>query len=522
MKPVADERRRLSALADIRAFANRSDADVSLSHLLDVVATLSSADEAAVFVYDADAGRLVNSRSTLSPHGGRASFALGEGVAGQVAATGRGLVASGEDGARLVATVGTHTPPRNVLCLPLLAGHSLQGVLSLIAEAVLWTEQDLVLLEPFADEAAALLLDRSLRAQLAARTEEIDLLTSMNAISPRFERQQYVLGQLANVIAELVHADACSFVLADSNGEFVLQPGFNVGGGGRAPLAPSLAPSLHAGEVLRSDPAGARVVPFEWLRDPVGSSLLVPFQLETGLALLYVRTQEPLRADAEQALRLAAAQAAHLIDNMHLYRTLQASYLDAVATLAGSIEARDPLTKGHSEAVSRYAVAFGRVLDLDHWTLESLRMSALLHDVGKIAVPDAILLKPGPLSAAEWATMRRHPELGEKIIRPLPISERLRPAVLHHHEHWDGRGYPHQLAGEDIPLIARITSIVDAYQVIVAPRPYKPARPLREALAEITRCAGSQFDPRLARIFCERVAEIDPERATHEVADRAA
>lgn len=134
--------------------------------------------------------------------------------------------------------------------------------------------------------------------------------------------------------------------------------------------------------------------------------------------------------------------------------------------------------------------------DLGH-----LFRGALLHDVGKIAVPDAILRKPGPLTDAEWAEMRRHPTAGHSILRDVPFLQEALPTVLHHHERWDGSGYPAGLAGEDIPLGARIFAVIDTLDAITSDRPYRAARSLEDARQEIRRCAGTQFDPRVVDAF---------------------
>ncbi len=493
----------------------------ALELLFAEAATLSGADEVALFRYDHGSGRLANIQTSLSPHGGRASFALGEGVVGQVAESGAGIVVGDADLAAGVVQFAQGPAPRSLLCLPLLSERGLVGVLSFVSftSAAAWSTHDLPLLTPFAELATLLLDGRRLRHQLHARQEEIELLTSMNTIDPRVERHGWVLGQLANFVAELVRAEACAFVLGDGTGRFVLQPGFNVSGGETGVLPPSLRHDFGEGETFSGDPTKERTLPFTWLRDLGPCEVtLVPFEVDHELALLYVRnpTGARLEANEQSALQLAARQAAHLISNMRLYKSLQGSYFEAVASLATAIEAKDAGTKGHSEAVSQLAVVFGRSLNLDPFTLDSLRMSSLLHDIGKIGIRDSILLKEGPLDPDEWTIMKKHPELGAKIVRGLPIAERLLPGVLHHHERWDGKGYPHQLVGEQIPLVARITTIIDAYQVITSPRPYKKASPMDAAVAEIARCAGSQFDPTLARAFCENAKLIDVTLAQRE------
>lgn len=153
-----------------------------------------------------------------------------------------------------------------------------------------------------------------------------------------------------------------------------------------------------------------------------------------------------------------------------------------MTTLALTIEARDAYTEGHCRRVAAFAVALGKRIALDEDHLESIRLGALLHDLGKVSVPESILLKPGPLTPDEWDVMRRHPEVGEMICRPLSALALARLVIRHHHERMDGSGYPDGLRGEAIPFGARILSIVDVFDALTTDRPYRPALSLEEAL----------------------------------------
>ncbi|MGH9348241.1 MAG: HD-GYP domain-containing protein [Vicinamibacterales bacterium] len=171
----------------------------------------------------------------------------------------------------------------------------------------------------------------------------------------------------------------------------------------------------------------------------------------------------------------------------------QAAYTGAIRALAAALDARDPYTAGHSERVSVLSVAIGRALDLPGEDVEVLRLGALLHDIGKIGVPDHVLRKPGALTASEYDIIKQHPVLGARILRSVPFLSRHIPIVELHHERPDGRGYPHGLHDEDIPLAARIVHVADAYDAMTSARAYRGALPPREALRELWRCAGAQF-----------------------------
>ncbi len=213
-----------------------------------------------------------------------------------------------------------------------------------------------------------------------------------------------------------------------------------------------------------------------------------------------------------QTLLSVGDQAAVAIENRSLQRELQNSYVATVSMLADAVEAKDPYTHGHCDLVSRYARLTAEKLDLSEEARSVICYSALLHDVGKIGVSDGVLNKPGPLLPEERALMRAHVRVGHDLIAKVPALSTVAEVVLHHHEWWDGSGYPDGIKGEEIPIAARIVCVVDAYCARITKRSYKEAFSVDRARDELTRCAGSQFDPKVVEAF---LAVLDSPEAQH-------
>jgi response regulator RpfG family c-di-GMP phosphodiesterase len=183
------------------------------------------------------------------------------------------------------------------------------------------------------------------------------------------------------------------------------------------------------------------------------------------------------------------------------------SYRMTLKALVQALETRDFETHGHSERVVTFSLRLGYELGITKDELRNLELGALLHDIGKIGVPDAILRKPAKLNENEWAKMKLHPLHGQKILRNIPFLEGAARIVSQHHERWDGNGYPYGLRGEDIDLGARIFAVVDAFDAIISDRVYRKGRPYPEAVIELEKCSGTQFDPMIVKAFKNVPAE---------------
>ena len=221
-----------------------------------------------------------------------------------------------------------------------------------------------------------------------------------------------------------------------------------------------------------------------------------------GVLLAINRQQGRAFSDTDQSLFSAlAGQAAIAIENAQLFEDVRDISVATISSLVTAIDARDPYTRGHSEEVTRVVVKLAREMGWQGADLEMLEFAALLHDVGKIAVPDDILRKPEELIADEWNIIYLHPYHSAQILRPVEPLRKIIPWIYHHHERWDGEGYPDRLKGEDIPEGARIIAVVDAFNAITTNRPYHQALSEQAALDEIAENAGKQFDPAVVKAF---------------------
>jgi putative nucleotidyltransferase with HDIG domain len=251
---------------------------------------------------------------------------------------------------------------------------------------------------------------------------------------------------------------------------------------------------------------------------PVSGSLLcLPIMIrDQPLGLLLVGEKRgglPFRGEDVFLARFLLQKAALSVENIALYESMVSNLHSTLGALVRAMEAKDPYTRQHSRRVTNLAVLTAEVLGLDPGQMEALKFAGYLHDIGKIGVKDHILLKESKLTAEEYQEIKRHPAIGESIIRAMDLGQDERHIVRHHHERWDGGGYPDGLAGEDIFLLARVVAVADAYDAMTSHRSYRRSRSVTEAINELTQCAGSQFDPMVVEAFLEMLGRYHRDAA---------
>jgi HD-GYP domain-containing protein (c-di-GMP phosphodiesterase class II) len=248
-----------------------------------------------------------------------------------------------------------------------------------------------------------------------------------------------------------------------------------------------------------------RIKNIEWIMKHEFSGLFtIPLMIRgraIGILNCYVSSGVSDTEDELDLLENLCSQAAIALENSRLFSNLEKTYFDTIAALAAAIDAKDHYTHGHSEKVMEYSVAIAEELHLDDKEVTAIKFAGLLHDVGKIGIDDNILKKPGMLTPEERAEIEKHPVYGSKIVEKVDFLKTIGSLTFHHHERWDGKGYPDKLKGEQIPMGARILCVADTFDAMTSSRSYRSALPEEVAVEEIKRCSGSQFDPRIVKAF---------------------
>ena len=379
----------------------------------------------------------------------------------------------------------------------------------------------------FAQLAAAAM--RSARAR-AEREERIQRLSALNVLAWQLAavHEPFGIARLAYDAAGILVARDSFYVArydaAKKEFDFVLQAeGTDVQAGERYPLG--TGPSSQVvitGEtyLVRSadDPVQRRGMAFGETGRPSASAVHVPLKSRGRLVgVLSSQSYRPNAFDAEDiaVLQSLANLVATAFENAEHLEQMRELYLASVKALAAAVDARDPYTRSHSARVAALARTIGDEMHLSADQLRRVQLGALLHDIGKIGVPDAILNKPGPLTADEWVLMRTHPAVGGSILAAVEPLRDLVPIVRTHHERFDGAGYPEKLAGESVPIEAYVVAAADAFEVIVSRRAYKQAQSVEFACAELIRCRGTQFHPDVVDAFLRVIDRDRQQGATY-------
>ncbi len=342
---------------------------------------------------------------------------------------------------------------------------------------------------------------KRLNADLFSKIQKINLLhaisSELDGINSNFEVYEKVVG----MTSKLLFAREVSFGLVESG---YLKIKKSKGTGERdVPIAGSFLEKVLKNGKHYVAPAG-EVNPHtgNLLTVPM---LSIPFSINGevyGILNVSEKTDGTSFSEDEIGLVLTFAKKAALrIENNALYDVFYSSMVSALKSLVNSIEARDSYTKQHSERVTKYAIQIAEEMGLGEEEKNVIGFGGYLHDIGKIGVRDTVLLKPGVLDEDELAEIKLHPIIGDNIMAPLRFLPKEKALIRHHHERFDGKGYPDGLTGEQLPIIVRILSVADTYDAMTSVRPYRSAKPHQSALKELLRCSGTQFDGQVVQAF---------------------
>lgn len=324
-------------------------------------------------------------------------------------------------------------------------------------------------------------------------------------------------GQLVDVVKKETSADAVSIAIKDENKDFYIaaEDGLSRGyvKGRTLKKTGFISRSAERGEalLLNSDNASSPYYA-EMARKSISSAMVLPLKID-GVAEGILSVSKSSSSSGKYGevdlgfMGIMAGQAASVLKNVRLIDDLQELFVGSIRALSSAVDAKSPWTAGHSERVTSYACGLGSYLGLNKDLLYDLEVASILHDVGKIGVYESMLDKRGKLTKHEYEIMKTHPGIGGEILANIKKLQHLIPVVRGHHESYDGSGYPDNLTGDDIPVLARVLCVVDTYDAMRADRPYRKGRDVNYILKEFKRCSGSQFDPHIAEAFIEILSD---------------
>lgn len=455
---------------------------------------------------------------------------IGEGITGRAAATGESILLENALDCEFALTIpGTDDVDESMVAVPLHYGSRVIGAVVVSKLGVgQFDEDDVRLLEVLGGHASVALenarLFEAARLEAERATESLEIANALLDFSRRLaaaESLDEILERAVELSARLLHRPRSSVWLQERPGEDLLLRAL-VGYGPEdaallraTPFTDEGARKLLNGNEPFQRPSAA--VPGASPEVRLGPVAIAPMRLDRDrLGCIVVRGEREAGPFDERSMRLLAGVAHQVkiaVANSSSFDSLERTFLSTVEALANALEANDEYTSSHARWITDMALHVGRELGLDARALKRLELGALFHDIGKIGIPEAILSKPGPLSAEEWDVVRRHPELGARILAPIERLEEVCEIVRRCHEHWDGSGYPHGLAGDEIPIESRVVLVCDAYHAMTTDRPYRRRLPVEEACRRLREAAGTQFDPEIVEVFLTLDAPALAERA---------
>ncbi len=456
---------------------------------------------------------------------------IGEGISGRVALTGEAmLIKNIEEDDRTRKKSSEEYKNRSALSVPLKVKEKIIGVINVNIknDGGIFTNSDLQFLETLSNQISSAIENAKLYNQTQQKIVEMTMLQKVGQVINSTLDLSTVLELVIDQILNIFDADMGSLMLYDDeseclriteqkgiNNEYALNVKFKSGEG--------VAGTVFAtgiGKLIQNSVTDEEYKKFGKGVDSEAKTLMcVPVFIKgnvEGVLSCEKRLDHTGSFDQENLdlMSTISSQASVAIENANLYNDLLDLYLHTIQSLAAAIDAKDSYTHGHSKRVMAYSIAIAEEMGFAEAELNTLRHTALLHDIGKIGISESILQKPGKLTNEEFDYIKGHPVVGAHILESIEFLKDVRMQMRHHHEKYDGTGYPDGLKGENIPIGARIISVADTYDAMTSTRPYRKGLEHEVAVKEIERCSGTQFDPYVVNCFLKIADEVNEEEET--------
>ncbi|MCX8093264.1 MAG: GAF domain-containing protein [Candidatus Goldbacteria bacterium] len=495
------------------------DLNKILDKFLSIAMDAVNSDAASLLLIDKISGMLyfAAAKGSKAEQLKKYKLALGEGIAGWVAQTGRPIITpDAQKDKRHKKQIGREINyiAHNILCVPIKFEDEVIGVFEFLNKKSEepFNDEDLKIINLFTPYIAAIIKNAQLLIENNQKIKRLEHLTELTKhINSTLELNK-LLDNMLQISTDMLQAEAGSILLLDEDGDELI---FAAATGEKKDKLKDIRVPVGegiAGWVARENKS---VLVADAQNDPrffkkvdqktsfkttsiIAVPLLTKDKLIGVVEVLNKKDNQLFNEEDKQLLEAFANQAAVAIENAKLYENLNNMFLNTVKSLAAAIETKDIYTRGHSERVTKYSELIAKELKLPDEDIHELRLAGLLHDIGKIGIDESILRKPSKLTDTEFKEIKKHPVYAANILEAIPQMKEIIPAIKHHHERYDGEGYPDGLKNDDIPYFARILSIADTFDAMSSNRPYRDALPLEICLQEIKACSGTQFDPEIS------------------------
>jgi HD-GYP domain-containing protein (c-di-GMP phosphodiesterase class II)/putative methionine-R-sulfoxide reductase with GAF domain len=516
-----------------KAMSARLSLEEVLRMIIDLATSVLDAKYASLMLIEEESNELtIRVSNGLSPEiMKKVRIKVGSGIAGTVAYEVKPYISTDiENDPRFKKNSNPKFETKSFICVPVKLGDKVIGVLNINDKKnhEIFNDDDLHLLTILANQAAITIENSRLYQQAEKKVEELEMLFSASKVMSSILDVNILLRQVLETCIHIVFSkagmimlfnpDSMQFEIKTCHGLIDMRCAYEFRIDSDSELCERLASELNAVLIGNIDENIDLADLTNYLKFKVKEIICVPLhtkQKVTGMMLVISDSSQNNFVSSDLSILSAlSTQAAVVIENAKLYESMKDQFLSTIRVATNALEFKDAYTSGHSERVTEFAVLLSKEMNLAQEDIENIRQASILHDIGKIGISETILTKKGRLTDEEFATIKLHPSIGDSIVEPMALNPAVRAGIRNHHERWDGRGYPDGLAGEKIPFSARIIALADAFDAMTSNRPYRDAMAMEKVYSEFIKCAGGQFDPKLAEIFVNMLKRMDAKSLT--------